>query len=111
MDDKLKPCAHCGGKAEIGRIFGRIGISCTECGINIRSEIICGETGYDGIVEAWNKRPEAANKTGLMPDELLGQRDGLVELLKRVFKHDESDNLPLEMLIDIEFALRRAESE
>ena len=56
MDDKLKLCAHCGGRAEMGRNFGRIGIACTKCGINIRSELICGETGYDGIVEAWNKR-------------------------------------------------------
>ena len=101
MDDKLKLCAHCGGRAEMGRNFGRIGIACTKCGINIRSELICGETGYDGIVEAWNKRAkidkddllERANLAEaalvkfeqLAAEEYAGikaQRDDLLEVLK-----------------------------
>lgn len=52
----LLPCPFCEGEAEICRVFGRIGVACKECNVNIRSEIICSETGYDGIIAAWNKR-------------------------------------------------------
>ncbi len=54
--DELLPCPCCNGKAEIVRIFGRIGISCSQCFVQIRSEQICGEAGYDAIFVAWNNR-------------------------------------------------------
>jgi hypothetical protein len=56
-EKELKPCPCCGGEAELCRNFGRIGISCKECGINIRSEELCSEIGYDSVYAEWNTRP------------------------------------------------------
>jgi hypothetical protein len=57
VSEELKPCPCCGGKAELGHNFGRLGISCVECDLNVRSEQICSEVGYDSIFAAWNTRP------------------------------------------------------
>ena len=54
--EELKPCPFCGGKAEIGLNFGRVGIACVQCAANMRSEHICKEAGYDGLIKAWNRR-------------------------------------------------------
>ena len=57
MSEKvLKPCPFCGGKAEMVHIFGRMGVSCSQCDANFRSESICSEVGYDSVIAAWNKR-------------------------------------------------------
>ena len=57
MSEELKPCPFCGGEAELCRIFGRIGISCKQCNVGIRSEEISSEAGYDEVYIAWNTRP------------------------------------------------------
>lgn len=56
MSEKLKPCPFCGSEAEIARVFGRIGVACSQCNVSIRSEQICSETGYDEVIKAWNRR-------------------------------------------------------
>jgi len=56
VKSKLKSCPFCGGKAEMCRVFGRIGVACSQCDANFRSESICGETGYDDVIAAWNRR-------------------------------------------------------
>lgn len=52
----LLPCPFCGGKAEIINNFGRIGVACSQCDANFRSESICSEADYDSIIAAWNTR-------------------------------------------------------
>ncbi len=59
--EKLKPCPFCGGKAEMGLNFGRVGVSCTKCDANFRSGSICSEVGYDSVIEAWNTRTKTTN--------------------------------------------------
>lgn len=55
-DIKLLSCPFCGSKAEIVRNFGRDGVSCSQCGANFRSELICREVGPESTIIAWNTR-------------------------------------------------------
>ena len=57
--EELKPCPFCGGEAKETNVFGRIGISCEECGVMLRSEEICRETGYGSLYQTWNHRTPA----------------------------------------------------
>ena len=58
MSKELKPC-WCKGKAEITTIFGRIGISCTECGLNLRGELYQDQDEeIERITLAWNTRAD-----------------------------------------------------
>jgi len=55
-ENGLLPCPLCGNKAEMVRIFGRIGVSCSECNVCIRSSEIDSEYGYDIVIKEWNTR-------------------------------------------------------
>ena len=53
---KLKPCPFCGGEADTNLMFGRVGVTCTKCGANIRME---HAVIVDKAIEAWNRRDGA----------------------------------------------------
>ncbi len=56
MNEKLKPCPFCGGKAELdedydsGNIFW---VFCTRCGISTDTDYVSKEA-----IKAWNRRPK-----------------------------------------------------
>lgn len=60
MNDKLKPCPFCGGKAEyhencIDVEFGsEFWIRCTQCGCSFQTGDV--NDTHDKVVEKWNRR-------------------------------------------------------
>lgn len=59
MKIRIRPCSHCGGKAELydlgGEYYYRYYVQCPECGITTLKEHIS-----DIAVESWNSKPSCA---------------------------------------------------
>ena len=60
MNEELKPCPFCGGKAEVIRHYDNhqeisSSIVCVDCLANFHQEEACC---VEENIEAWNRRPE-----------------------------------------------------
>ena len=58
---ELKPCAHCGGEAEIfiGKFFALV--QCSKCGILTKAEEYAKlgkEKAVEKVIEDWNRRAD-----------------------------------------------------
>ena len=64
--NELKPCPHCGGKAEIkdwtcGYESGTA-VYCIQCGASVNDSVVNGDGWHDRAIIAWNHRAVPENK-------------------------------------------------
>lgn len=74
---ELKPCAHCGGNAEVRWYDGFPSVSCKQCGVN--TGLYLTEVEGDAIA-TWNTRTD---------DALRAQRDALLEVMTELFERGD----------------------
>ena len=60
VNEKLKPCPFCGGKAEIMKIGYPHWIYCLKCGARVHGYVTKTRAGEKASIEAWNRRSENA---------------------------------------------------
>lgn len=53
MNEELKPCPFCGGKAEISLLLSNYGVACTSC---MGAIFPAKEQTREEAIKAWNRR-------------------------------------------------------